>query len=105
MRRCLKCHFPLEGKLSRFIGRIAGIKPSATHSGLCTRCAPDKKRGTYTCQICDRQIDVNAALTHVKTEEYLLNLIKKDHPEWREEKGTCPQCVAYYRELIKKADI
>lgn len=64
-----------------------------------------KKTKSYICQICNRAVDENAALTHVKAEEYLLGLIKKDHPEWKEDKETCPKCIAYYRELIKKADI
>ena len=63
------------------------------------------KKRDYICQICNREIDENTALTHIKTEEYLLGLIKKDHPEWKENDSACPQCVAYYRELIKKAKI
>ena len=59
----------------------------------------------YTCQICNRAVDESTALTHIKAEEYLLGLIKKDHPEWKEDKGTCHKCVEYYRELIKKARI
>ncbi len=105
MKRCHKCRFPLEGKIARLVGKLTGIKASATHPGLCTRCAADNKNKTYVCQICNRRVDEKSALTHVKAEEYLLGLIKKDHPEWQSEKGACPACITYYRDLIKKAEI
>jgi hypothetical protein len=62
-------------------------------------------RGNYVCRICKRVVDEKTALTHIKAEEYLLGLIKKDHPEWKESDPACPQCVDYYRVLIKKAKI
>lgn len=43
----------------------------------------------YRCQICNRDIDDFASLAHIKAEEYLLDLIRKDHPEWHESKQTC----------------
>lgn len=59
----------------------------------------------YTCQICGRQIDDFAAIAHVKAEEYLMDLIMRDHPQWKKDKKTCHECVGYYRKLIKDAEI
>ncbi|MDD4910090.1 MAG: hypothetical protein PHR44_05370 [Candidatus Omnitrophica bacterium] len=59
----------------------------------------------YTCQICNREISDKIGLTHIKAEEYILDLIKKDHPEWNHKKDICKKCVDYYRNLIKKAKI
>ncbi len=59
----------------------------------------------YKCQICNRQIDDFASLSHVKAEEYILELIRRDHPEWKERKRTCKKCVDYYRKLIRDAEI
>lgn len=59
----------------------------------------------YKCQICQRDVDDFAAISHVKTEEYLMDLILKDHPEWHEKKPTCSKCVEYYRKLIKDSEI
>lgn len=59
----------------------------------------------YKCQICEREIDDFASIAHIRTEEYLLDLIRKDHPEWKETKGTCHKCVAYYRKLVKENEI
>lgn len=59
----------------------------------------------HKCQICEREIDDFASLAHVKAEEYLINLILRDHPEWQEKGKTCPKCVEYYRKLVKETEI
>jgi len=59
----------------------------------------------YHCQICDREIDDFAGIAHIKAEEYILALIKHDHPEWKAEQKTCPQCIEYYRKLVKETEI
>jgi hypothetical protein len=59
----------------------------------------------YHCQICDRDIDDFASLAHIKAEEYLLDLIRRDHPEWHEGKKTCNKCVEYYRKLVKENEV
>jgi len=107
MKRCAKCKIPLEGAISTLLGKILKCYPSKEDPSLCNRCAKDRKKrsDSYVCQICGRNVDEASALTHIKAEEYLLNLIKKDHPEWRSHESTCPECIDYYRELIKKAKI
>jgi len=59
----------------------------------------------YKCQICDREIDDYASLAHIKAEEYLIDLIKRDHPEWKEKNGTCKKCIEYYKKLVKETEI
>ena len=59
----------------------------------------------YKCQICGRMIHEKHALGHIKAEEYIIHLIKKDHPKWDEKDASCPKCVAYYRELVDKTEI
>ncbi|HAJ56201.1 MAG TPA: hypothetical protein DCL35_00335 [Candidatus Omnitrophica bacterium] len=108
MKRCRKCRVPLEGAFSGLLKNLLKCYPSPEDPGLCNRCAAGAKKNTgapYTCQICDRVVDEASALTHIKAEEYLLSLIKKDHPEWSETEGACPECINYYKELIKKAKI
>lgn len=65
----------------------------------------EKKSKIYKCQICSRDIDTKSALMHVKAEEYLIGLIKKDHPRWQDGPGTCNDCITYYRKLVKDAEI
>ena len=59
----------------------------------------------YKCQICGRMIHEAHSLEHAKAEEYLLNLIKKDHPKWKQKNSTCSECIEYYRKLINQAEI
>jgi hypothetical protein len=59
----------------------------------------------HICQICGREINDAVGLAHIKAEEYILELIRRDHPEWDKEKGTCNLCIEYYRELIKRTEI
>jgi hypothetical protein len=105
MERCKRCRIPLSGFLGKVADFIAGIRRSEKFPGFCNKCEPKEAPGKYFCQICAREIDESAALMHVKTEEYLLELIRRDHPEWKEDKNTCPKCIDYYRELITKAEI
>ncbi|MBN1521450.1 MAG: hypothetical protein JW928_02865 [Candidatus Aureabacteria bacterium] len=59
----------------------------------------------YRCQICGRMVKTEHALGHIKAEEYIISLIKKDHPEWNDKGVSCPQCLNYYRELVDKTEI
>jgi len=105
MKRCKKCKVPLEGRIAAVLKKVAKIAPSREDPDFCDKCRPAAKAATYICHICNRPVSEAHALTHVKAEEYLLGLIKKDHPEWKESQGACPECLAYYRRLIKEAGI
>ncbi|HNX81623.1 MAG TPA: hypothetical protein PKL77_05705 [Candidatus Omnitrophota bacterium] len=59
----------------------------------------------YRCQICERDIDDFASISHIKAEEYIIELIRRDHPEWKETAGTCKKCLEYYRKLVKDTEI
>ncbi|MFA5038775.1 MAG: hypothetical protein WC732_03755 [Candidatus Omnitrophota bacterium] len=105
MKRCRKCRAPLEGPLGTIAKTLFRLRPSQEDPGLCNKCAPREKKGTYVCAVCQRAVDEKKALTHIKGEEYLLELIRRDHPEWKEEHGACPKCVEYYRELIQRGNL
>lgn len=107
MKRCRSCKVPLEGFWGKTLAKLLGVKLSAENPEVCNKCAVSvkKQKGNYVCSICQRVIDEEKALTHVKSEEYLLELIRKDHPEWKEEHGACPKCLDYYRQLVKEAKI
>lgn len=59
----------------------------------------------YRCQICDRDIDEFASLAHIRAEEYLIDLIQRDHPEWKHDHNTCHECIEYYRKLVKENEV
>jgi hypothetical protein len=115
MKRCKFCGAPLTG-FSGMMGRIFfNVKPSNHDSEVCTKCldkqintdktTQDLKGKTYKCQICERVIHEEHAIEHVKTEEYFIELIKKNHPSWQHKEPTCKECIAYYRKLVKDAEI
>lgn len=109
MRRCVKCNAPLEGILGKITKKIFKVTALSSNPEVCSKCEEIKiaptTPGKYICQICDREIDERVALTHIKSEEYLINLIRKDHPDWDKDKKTCHNCVEYYRRLIKEGEI
>jgi hypothetical protein len=39
------------------------------------------------------------SLVHLDVERVNMQLIARDHPEWRLEDGTCPPCLSYYEDL------
>lgn len=47
------------------------------------------------CPLCREEADE----LHYEFEQYVLDVIKKEHPEWVESDGTCPRCMDYYRSL------
>jgi len=104
MKRCEKCKVPLEGVGLRIADMLFKVKPSAKNPNLCNKCE-GKLQTKYRCQICDRDIDESVAMMHIKAEEYIINLIKKDHPQWNKDKSLCKECLDYYRRLIKEAEL
>ncbi len=105
MVRCKKCKVPLTGFLSKLEKVLFSIRNSENDPQLCNKCDGKEKDKLYKCQICGRMIHEEHSLEHVKAEEYLINLIRKDHSHWRDREPTCEECVDYYRELIKKTEI
>ncbi|MBD3263908.1 MAG: hypothetical protein GF375_02250 [Candidatus Omnitrophica bacterium] len=61
--------------------------------------------GKYKCQLCGRMIHRENALEHIKAEEYLIELVRKDHPRWNKESATCKECIDYYKKLVDEAEI
>ncbi|MBU1122231.1 MAG: hypothetical protein ABIH71_07285 [Candidatus Omnitrophota bacterium] len=69
------------------------------------KCESKSSEGKYKCNICGRMISERKALIHVKAEEYIMNLIKKDHPQWNSDDPSCHVCIDYYRKLVKDGKI
>lgn len=64
-----------------------------------------KQSKKYKCHICGKLIDESHAIEHAKTEEYLIKLIQKDHPQWKDKDPLCPECVDYYCKLRKEGEL
>ena len=48
-----------------------------------------------TCTLCNENTDNIIDIT----EDWLIDAIKKDHPEWVQGSGACPKCIEYYSNL------
>jgi hypothetical protein len=59
----------------------------------------------HKCQICQWIIDDSIGITHIKAKEYLVKLIKHNHPEWNRKDKACPKCIEYYRRKVLEVEI
>lgn len=66
---------------------------------------PQRSSVTDRCPRCGKTIEAPLLLAHAKAEEYLIELIKRDHPEWVRPDGRCPRCNIYYRLLAKRTGV
>ena len=41
---------------------------------------------------------------HGIAEQYMLEIIKNEHPEWVEKDGSCARCMEYYQQLDDLVD-
>ena len=53
------------------------------------------------CPLCNEETDE----FHYDAERYVLEMIKKDHPEWVESDGACEPCMDYYKSLDKAVQL
>lgn len=52
------------------------------------------------CPLCEKSMEEHDFLFHSEIEEILLDLIKKNHPQWVTEDGACPLCVERYKAIF-----
>ena len=50
-----------------------------------------------TCSLCGTQVEGRMLASPQKLENRILDLIKKDRPEWEAKRGICPNCLEQYR--------
>ncbi len=98
-------------KMKQFLSSSNNDKTSCCDNSVSEECSSQDKecnssaKGKYKCQICGRMIHEEHSLEHAKAEEYLINLIRKDHSHWQDKEPTCEECVVYYRKLVDKTEI
>ena len=45
-----------------------------------------------TCALCGAGVDDPSAILQKEVDEWMLKVIMKDHPDWRQSDGACPKC-------------
>ncbi len=56
----------------------------------------------FVCPVCGRAMPYDISSIKPHTEEHIMEVIKRDHPEWVGAQGVCPKCVEYYRARLRR---
>jgi hypothetical protein len=59
----------------------------------------EKKKNKILCPVCKEMEDEDLVVLCKTAYDYVIETIKRDHPEWQEKDGACPKCVEYYKNL------
>ncbi|MGH7427690.1 MAG: hypothetical protein ACREJ4_04950 [Candidatus Methylomirabilaceae bacterium] len=51
----------------------------------------------YTCSICGSQVHEELRPLHEEAERWLVDRIKRQHPEWVSADGACSPCIEAYK--------
>ena len=55
----------------------------------------------YICGVCGEKIKDDLVLFKNHTEKHIIDLVKKEHPNWVEKNGMCRNCLDYYKGELK----
>ena len=55
----------------------------------------------YICEICSRKITGDSLKFIHHSEQHIIDIVKKKHPEWIETSGLCQKCLDYYKKELK----
>ena len=55
----------------------------------------------FVCPTCDQKMPYDVKMIVPHTEEHIIEVIKKKHPNWVEENGICGKCYAYYKKQMR----
>lgn len=58
----------------------------------------------YICGVCGERLNRDLLGFKKHTEEHIVEIVKKDNPQWVEESGICPKCLEYYQKQLKGED-
>lgn len=55
------------------------------------------------CKLCDEMTE-ETELVERELDEWLLEVVLKDHPDWKQSDGTCPKCWEALQKMKSEAD-
>jgi hypothetical protein len=55
----------------------------------------------YHCSVCGKNIKEGTTVYIKHTEQHIVDIIKKKHPDWATENGLCQKCFDYYQREMK----
>lgn len=57
------------------------------------------ERDMITCPLCEQPVEELKYPLHESVDRVVVDWIKRQHPDWVEEDGTCQRCLDFYREV------
>ncbi len=60
---------------------------------------------SYKCSVCGKTVSADLSKFVQHTERHIVDLIKKQHPDWVEDNGVCRKCMDYYRKQMKGNEV
>jgi hypothetical protein len=55
----------------------------------------------YRCNVCQKKFPGDMMVFREHIEVHIVDLVKKDFPQWVEKDGLCRKCVDYYHHQLK----
>ena len=55
----------------------------------------------YQCSVCQKAIEGDMAVYMDHTQNHIMDLVKRDHPQWVQSDGLCKPCYEYYKAEIE----
>ncbi len=56
------------------------------------------------CPLCGESVDDASKVVHREIDEWLLQLVLQDHPDWKQSDGACGKCWKDIARLKREAD-
>ena len=56
------------------------------------------------CPLCSEAVEDESLILHMEIDEWLLQLVLQDHPDWKQSDGACGKCWEKIRELNEQAE-
>ncbi len=88
-------------------GSAEGIRTSLTTRGgtwqslLGTQATKEVRVARIPCPLCGASIDEVSAISHIELEEFVLEDIEMDNPDWVETDPICESCATYYGGAVR----
>jgi hypothetical protein len=54
----------------------------------------------FICPTCGKTIPLDLPIIISHTEEHIIDVIKRDHPDWVEKDGICKKCYEFYKSQL-----
>jgi hypothetical protein len=54
----------------------------------------------YICPVCKEAIEHDLVVFLKHTDHHIIEIVLKEHPQWRHEEAICRECLDYYKKTM-----